>query len=322
MGMQKKKWNLTDMRVVLLLASLSCFLWGSATPAIKTGYAFFQIDAADTPSIILFAGMRFLLGGFLVILFQSLMEKRVILPPKGAGGKIIKLSLAQTVGQYVFFYIGLAHCTGVHGAIVTGTNVFISVLMASLIFRYERLTGRKALGCLLGFLGIVIVNLSGAESENIFDVSLLGEGFVLLAQIFYALSGALIKKYGQQFDVVTMSGYQFMAGGAIMIVAGLASGGAVTGAVGPEAYLLLLYLALLSAVAYTVWSILLKHNPVSRVTIFGFMNPIFGVLLSAAALGETEQALSVNALIALVLVCMGICIVNLRAPGGERSSSV
>lgn len=316
MGSEKKGLNLTDTRMVLLLAGLSCLLWGSATPTIKTGYALFQIASGDVPSIILFAGMRFVLAGFLVILFQSVMQRRWVMPPKGAGGSIVKLSLAQTVGQYIFLYIGLANCSGVHGAIVTGTNVFISVLMASLIFRYEKLTSRKVLGCLLGFAGIVIMNLAGAGSENLFEVSLLGEGFVLFAQLFYALSGVLIKKYGQKYDVVTMSGYQFMTGGVIMIIVGLLSGGAVTGATTPFAYLLLLYLGFLSAVAYTVWSILLKYNPVSKVTVFGFMNPIFGVMLSALILGETEQALSVNALIALVLVCLGIYVVN--SVGGAK----
>lgn len=304
------KLNLTDLRVVVLLAGLSCFLWGSATPAIKTGYRLFQIDQTDTASIILFAGTRFLLGGFLVILFKSVTSGHWIMPPKGAPFKILKLSLAQTVGQYVFFYIGLAHCTGVHGAIVTGTNVFISVLMASLIFHYEKLTSRKTIGCLLGFAGIVVMNLAGAGSDNLFDVSLLGEGFVLFAQIFYALSGVLIKKYGQTYDVVTMSGYQFMTGGVIMILVGICMGGSIAGAVSVSAYLLLLYLAALSAVAYSVWSILLKYNPVSRVTVFGFMNPIFGVIISAIVLGEAGQALSVNSLAALVLVCLGIYVVN------------
>ena len=72
----------------------------------------------------------------------------------------------------------------------------------------------------------------------------------------------------------------------------------------------LLYLGLLSAVAYTVWSILLKHNPVSRVTVFGFLNPVFGVLLSALLLGEVAEAFAVKNLAALALVSLGIYIIN------------
>ena len=162
-------------------------------------------------------------------------------------------------------------CQRVHGAIITGGNVFISILVASLIFRYEKLTARKLVGCALGFVGIVVMNLSGQEG-NLFQVSLLGEGFVLFAQIFYATSGALLKKYGNQYDVVTLSGYQFMSGGLILILIGLFGGGRVQVESGVSAYILLLYLAFISAVAYTLWGVLLKYNPVSRVTVFGFMN--------------------------------------------------
>ena len=303
-----KKINLTDIRVVMFLAGVCCFLWGSATPAIKTGYRLFQIDSTDTSSILLFAGTRFFLAGILVIAWHSLTSRKWILPPRESALAIVELALSQTILQYVFFYVGLSHATGVHGAIITGTNVFFSILFASLVFRYETLNGRKLAGCLLGFAGIVIVNLSGSGSEGLFDVSFLG--FVLLAQIFYAISSALVKKYSRQFDVVTLSGYQFMIGGLALMVIGAASGGTLAGATGPSAYVLLLYMGFLSAVAYTLWGVLLKYNPVSRVTIFGFMNPMFGVLLSAVFLGESGQALTWNTLAALILVSLGIYVVN------------
>lgn len=53
-----------------------------------------------------------------------------------------------------------------------------------------------------------------------------------------------------------------------------------------KAFLMLLYLAFVSAAAYSLWAVLLKHNPVSKVAIFGFMNPVCGVLLSTILLDE------------------------------------
>lgn len=306
----RKKIDLTDMKTVLLAAGLCCFLWGSAAPSIKIGYRLFQINSADTASILMFAGIRFVLAGFLVILYQSIMSGHWICPPKGSGAAIGSLALSQTVLQYLFYYVGLSHASGVHSAIITGTNVFFSMLCASLVFRYEKLDIQKITGCVFGFLGIAIVNLAGAGSDNMFSVSFLGEGFVLLAQIFYAVSGSLIKKYAGMFDVVTLSGYQFMTGGMALLVIGAACGGTLSGAVGPSAFVLLLYMGILSAVAYTLWGVLLKYNPVSRVTVFGFMNPMFGVILSAIFLGETAQALTWNTLVALILVCLGIYVVN------------
>ena len=73
---------------------------------------------------------------------------------------------------------------------------------------------------------------------------------------------------------------------------------------------MLIYLALVSAVAYSLWGMLLKYNPISRVAVFGFMNPVFGVILSAWLLREGAQSLGPVSLVSLVLVCAGIYIVN------------
>ena len=73
---------------------------------------------------------------------------------------------------------------------------------------------------------------------------------------------------------------------------------------------MLVYLAVVSAVAYSLWGILVKYNPVSKVAVFGFMNPVFGVILSALLLGEGAQAAGVKSLIALLLVSIGIYVVN------------
>ena len=107
-----------------------------------------------------------------------------------------------------------------------------------------------------------------------------------------------------------LSGYQFILGGFVMIIVGLLLGGRISLPHNISAYILLLYMGLISAVAYSVWGILLKYNPVSRVTIFNFLTPLFGVLLSAIFLGEVDQALQLNKLLALLLVCAGIYVVN------------
>lgn len=317
----KENNPLTKGKNVFLLAMLSCFLWGSATPAIKIGYEMFSIDSADTSSIILFAGVRFFLAGMLVVLFQSLLRRRFLAPQKEALPSIFALSLAQTAVQYLFFYIGLAHTTGVHGTIISGTGGFISILMASLLFHYEKLTPAKLLGCIAGFAGILIMNLSGQEGGSLFAVSFLGEGFVFLSQISYAVSGILIKKFSRRFDVVMLSGWQFTLGGLLMIAAGAVGGGHIAFTPDWKAYLLLLYMALISAVAYSVWGLLLQHNPISRVSIYTFLTPLFGVLLSAVFLGEWAQALSIKTLAALLLVCGGIYAVNRESFSPKNNTS-
>jgi len=93
-----------------------------------------------------------------------------------------------------------------------------------------------------------------------------------------------------------------------MTICGLLMGGKLTGW-SFSSVLLLIYLALISSVAYSVWGILLKANPVGKVAVYSFTNPIFSVLLSFAFLGETSS-FGVELIIALALVCVGIYLVN------------
>ena len=134
---------------------------------------------------------------------------------------------------------------------------------------------------------------------------------MLISAISYALSSIYLKKFSKYENPVMLSGYQFSVGGVILIVIGGIMGGRLHQVSAP-AIGMLLYLAFVSAAAYSIWGILLQHNPVSRVTIYGFMNPVIGVLLSALLLHEGEQAFSLKNMAALVLVATGIYVVNLR----------
>ena len=75
---------------------------------------------------------------------------------------------------------------------------------------------------------------------------------------------------------------------------------------------LFFYLAFLSTISFTIWAILLKHNPVGKVAPFGFTIPVFGTALSGLLLHE--NILTWNNLAALLLVSSGILWVNRREP--------
>lgn len=294
--------------VVCFLALLCCFLWGSAFPSIKTGYQLFQIGADDTASQLFFAGIRFTLAGILVVLVYSIANRKFLVPKKTSWGMIGVVAMFQTVIQYFFFYIGLAHTTGVKGSILESVHVFFAVILASVVFKQEKLTKNKLIGCVVGFAGVILVNLNGSEGLG-GGFAFNGEGFLIIACAAYALSSIFIKIFSEKESPVIISGYQFILGGIIMAVCGYCGGGQLHPS-GEVAFVLLLYMAMISAVAYSVWGLLLKYNPVSKVSIFGFSNPVFGVVLSAVVLGEGASMPVVQTLGALILVCIGIFIVN------------
>lgn len=298
---------LTRTWCVAALALICCALWGSAIPCIKIGYELLSIHDGDVPSEFLFAGVRFMLAGAIALSAAGATRRQLPRVSRAGWPLVIKLSLAQTIVQYAFFYIGVSNASGVRGSIVNAMNTFLCVLVAALVFRQEQLTARKILGCAVGFAGVVIVNLTGGDSGG--AVTLTGEGFILIAAISYAVSSALIHTYSQREDPVALSGYQFVLGGAALTLAGAALGGNLPHLT-PAGIAMILYLACVSGVAYSLWSILLKYNPTSRVAIFGFMNPVFGVVLSSLLLGEAAALPWAQTLVALVLVAAGIVVVN------------
>ena len=304
------KSQLSKTAVMVPLALLSCFLWGSAFPMVKTGYELFGVGENDTASQILFAGMRFALAGILVIIFGSAIAKKPLYPKtKSEVGHILILALFQTVLQYIAFYIGLAHTSGVKSSVLVSLNVFLSLIISAVVFKMEKLTAAKLLGVVVGFAGVVIINF---EAGGFAGFSLNGEGAIIFSAFAYSVSSVLIKKYSVSENPVMLSGWQFLVGGIVMIAGGLAFSGRVDTSLSIVNFAVLLYLALISAVAYTVWGLLLKHNPVSKVAVIGFTNPVFGVLLSALLLGETAEAFSFKNLVSLVFVCLGIYIVNAK----------
>lgn len=296
--------------LVFTLAILCCLLWGSAYPSVKIGYALFDIQTIGAQ--VLFAGYRFTLAGIFTWIITSGYYKKIVVPRGTDWVRMISLGLVQTTLQYIFFYIGLANTTGVKASIINATATFFAILFAHLILNNEKMTRARIFGCMLGMAGVIMIQFKGGQIDSSF--AFLGEGFLFLACIASALGAVMTRIYTRQSDSMILTAYQLICGGGILIVVGLMMGGTITQITVPG-LLLLVYLSALSATAFTIWTILLKHNPVGIVAIYGFMIPVFGVILSGLLLGE--QFLSLRILVSLACVSVGIWLVN-REAGQQR----
>ncbi len=303
-----------DPRVVCLLAMVSCFLWGSAFPGIKIGYQLFHIESEATATQIFFAGSRFFLAGILVILFFSLIRKEFVRPMNlHEAGHAVILCLFQTVGQYSLFYIGMAYANSARASVIDGTNVFFALIVTCLVFRQEKFTMRKLAACLIGFVGVLMMH---ASPEQMAGGSFFGEMLIIASTIAYAFSSSLMKIYSKQDDQVVLSGYQFLIGGLLMMAIGKIAGAHAL-LWKPASIVMLIYLACVSAIAYTIWGTLLKYNPVSKVAIFCFMTPVFGTILSVCILDE-EGFDPMMGGAALLMITIGIIMSNIQTSKERR----
>lgn len=295
----------TNRRNIVLLATLCCFLWGSAYPAIKGGYELFNISGGDIPSKLIFAGYRFALAGIIVLWVQIISKKNIFVLNKKEIVQVTLLGIFQTTLQYIFFYIGLAYTTGIRSSIINGTGAFFSILLAHFIYKNDRLNVNKIVGCIVGFIGVIIVNLNGQDFFAS-SFSIQGEGFVMLAALILSASSIYGKKITQNQDASIVTGYQLFIGGLILLLLGYISRGCLSGFTFKSTSLLI-YMALLSSIAFAVWTQLLKYNKVGIISIFNFLVPVFGSLLSAIFLGE--NIFDIKILISLIFVCLGIYMV-------------
>ncbi|MGN0459967.1 MAG: DMT family transporter [Ruminococcus sp.] len=298
--------------IASLLALLCVSLWGTAFPIIKKCYELFSLETEDYAGKVLFAGYRFFIAGIMVLVVVSLLEKRFVVPKKRDIVPIGIMGTLQIFLQYLLSYIGLSNTTGTKTSIITSLGTFLGVALSPLFFKSDTLTPKKAVGCAVGLAGIIVVNLEGL-SENSF--TLIGEGFVVLST-FAATAGNLYsKKISQGRNPMTVSAYHLLIGGGGLVLVGFLFGGSLefNGAI---TYLLLLYLGVVSAISFTVWTALLKYNPPSGILIFNLLIPIFGTIWSGILLGE--EIWNVYTVVSVVLITLGIIFVNLRTRIKEK----
>lgn len=310
----KSIWEKKSM--ILCMAVIATALWGSAYPSVKAGYELFSIAAEDIGSKIVFAGYRFSLAGVVVLIFSFLFSKEKKDCTKKSTnnyrsdkeifrwiGAIFLLGLMQTTAQYIFFYLGMANTTGARGSIVNASGAFFGVLLAPLFYKTDKVTIRKVFGCILGFAGIVFINMDGS---SLLGFRLTGEGFIMFAALAQTFASFYSKKLVRTMDVMKVTGGQLFLGGIPLLVIGYMSGGHLVP--NGKGILLLAYMIMLSAVAFTIWTQLLKYNPVSEIAIYNLLIPVFGTLLSGIFL--KEHIFDLVHLVSIVCVCTGILFVN------------
>ena len=297
-----KRWGIATAAVICNL------LWGSAYPGIKIGYELFGITDSVFEKMF-FAGIRFVLAGIMVLAVSVPVNKRIPKLTRSNVGIISLTGLVYTACQYVFFYVGLSNTTGSNGSIVNSATTFIALIAGRFVYK-ERVGVRKLAGALIGFTGVITVLVSGGTG----GFSFFGEGFILIAAVCFVIGSMISKRANRDNDAMTVTGYNLLIGGLILLFAGTAGGGALD-TVSAAGVAVLMYLAFLSAAAFTLWTMLLNRTGVGSISSFNFIIPVSGTILSAVFMHENIFRLRYA--VALLLVCAGILLVNISGKTEE-----
>ncbi|WP_121638845.1 DMT family transporter [Virgibacillus sp. Bac330] len=303
----EKKW------IVVGIAIFCSILWGSAFPVLKVSYDELQMAADDTIAKIVFAGMRFLLAGLIILIGLFLVDRKRLMVTKRQMLFLTIFGVIQTGLQYFFFYNGLAKVSGMEGAILVSSGTFFTVILAHFFYSNDRMNWKKGIGLAAGFAGIIVANW-GQEFQLSFHFT--GEGYMILAALTGAIGTIMAKELAVGIHPFAITGWQLSIGASLMLIFGVPQleSGAMTFT--PLGFWLFVYSAVLSAAAFALWYSILKYNKAGEISMFKFITPVSGAILSAIFI--PAETLDVYVIAALGLVAIGIVAVNYKGKSSAK----
>lgn len=302
----------------LVLALTSIFvnvLWGTPFPLVKVMYEEMnllpQLLGDNYNGQVLTAiSLRFFLAGIMTLIMAACMKQNIFAVTKKQWIDVTSMGLVSTTAAYFFFNIGLVHTVTIKSTVLAQASIFFSILLAHFAYKNDRMNQAKWIGLILGFAGLIIVNITKptANISQLFSFNLLGDGFMLLYGLVAAIGMMQARAIGSTLPVFVMTGWNLLIGSIALFVIGLMMGGSLSlihwttlGTV------LLVFLALLSSVTFGLWYWVVQYAKIGEVSMFKFFMPVSGSLL-AIMIGQDVFTLPLA--IGLVLVCLGIIVVN------------
>lgn len=226
------------------------------------------------------------------------------------------LALANCVVPYLLFSWAEQFVSSGLASILNATTPIMTVVMATLAFRVEKLTKAQLAGVLLGIFGVLVI-IGPWRSESV-EGSLWGQLACLGATACYGFAYAYTRKFVAH-RAITGTTYAFMTIGLGAVIFIVLTPIVAWHPVRLDFWVvgsLLLLGALGTGLAYA-WNfdVLRAWGPTSASTVT-YITPIVGVLLGVLILGER---LSWNEPVGAVLVFIGILLAQNRLRLGSRS---
>ena len=296
-----ERTTLGRQAAVLLAAYGAVVLWGASPLATKLAVA--ELDPLAVGLL------RTLLAG--IVALPLILIGR-IQPPRSRRGRAY-LAVSAIGGFAIFpllFSYGIQLTTVGHGALLLAILPVLTGLIAALLER--RLPGgRWWLGCAIAVAGTAF--LIGARFDVSWeDGSALGDLLVLASGVFASAGYVTGARAARETGTWSVTLWGLVLGSVVLLpLLPFALAPAQLAAAGGLAWGSVLYLALLSSiVAYAAWYWALGQGGIARTGLAQFAQPLVGVALAVALLGE---AVSWPMAVAAATILAGVALARGRA---------
>ncbi len=289
-------------------AVLLATLWGGNTPAIK-------IALEGVPPLAL-AGIRFVMGALTVLIW--VLWARIPLKPTRKERQLLAYLLILFVLQIYTLHAGTEYTLAAHAGIFVLTAPLFVTLLAHFFLPGDRLNPFKIAGLALSFTGIVVIFAEGFLTSA--TEYLIGDAIVILSGLLLGARQVFTKTLTQSMHPARLLFWQATLSVPVFFLLSYLFEDLDTIHFDTRITLSIVYQGVVVAgLCFIFWTLLLHRFNASRLSVFGFVSPIAGVVISYFLLGEPIT----NALLlGGVLVAAGIAVVNLRGKDDPSNSAV
>ncbi len=222
-------------------------------------------------------------------------------------GRFFAMGLINNLVPFSLIIWAQSHIASGLASILNATAPLFTVLVAYFLSKDERLTWGRAIGVLVGFLGVAM--MIGLDALRLAGSEVLAETAVLAAALAYAFAGIYGRRFAGLPPLLAATG-QLTATTIMMTPLALVIDRPWTEAPGLAACGALLGLALLStAVAYVIYFRILATAGAVNLLLVTLLNPVTAVLLGALVLGEH---LAGSAFLGMALIALGLAAIDGR----------
>ena len=289
-----------DARAAATMILLTA-VWGMQQVAIKL--------AAPSVPLVMQASIRSAVATALVVAWArsrgiALVARDGTLAPGLAAGLLFG-------AEFAFIYAGLGHTTAARMVVLLYLAPCFTALGLAWLVPGEHLAARQWVGIGIAFAGTAFAFADGFSAPG--RPTLAGDAMAIVAAVLWAATTVLIRASPlARASATKVLAYQLAVSAAMLAAVSLLLGESWAIAPAPVAWASLAFQAVVVAFAsYLAWFWLLTRYLASRLSVFSFATPLFGVAFAHLVLGET---ISARFAIAALLVAAGIALVNAGAP--------
>lgn len=284
-----------------LLAILACLLWSSSFVAVKY--------ALDYQTPLNLAGTRFILAGVIQIpLCGSLIAPFRLLRQEFR--TVLLVSLFHTIFLYGAFFIGMVWVRGAEGAIMVGVSPLASALMAHLMMHNDKMQRKTMISIAFGIAGVLLISIASKPWNPVGIREFFGLMLLLTGAVVSAIGNVVVAKRKGGLHPIALNSAQMLLGGIVLLFVALPFEGVPKIQLPAAFYGQLLWLATVSATAFSIWFHLLSTIKVSKLNLWKFLIPLCGAVLSWIFL--PDESPSLPSLAGMALIITGIFIGQLE----------